>query len=38
MKRFAICLKWEKKTVFFEDLEWFALKGYGLSRQRVIGE
>lgn len=38
MKRFVVCLSWEKKRVYIKDLEWFYLNGYGLTRQKVFGE
>jgi hypothetical protein len=31
-KRFILCVKWEKVTVFFEDLEWFHQLNYGLVK------
>jgi hypothetical protein len=36
VKRFVVCLKWEAKTVYFEDLEWFRLNSFGLSKRRSI--
>jgi hypothetical protein len=33
-KRIIFCLKWEKKTVYFDDLSWFHANEYGLSKQR----
>jgi hypothetical protein len=38
VKRFVVCIKWEKKRVYFPDLEWFYLNGWGLSKQRRPGE
>lgn len=33
-KRFIVCLKWETKRVDFNDLEWFYLNGFGLSKRK----
>jgi hypothetical protein len=33
-KKFVVCIKWEAKRVFFEDLEWFYLNGFGLTKRR----
>jgi hypothetical protein len=33
-KRFVVCVKWEKKRVYFEDLSWFLSNGFGLTKQR----
>ncbi len=31
VKKFlGICAKWERRTLFFEDLEWFYQLGFGL--------
>ena len=32
VKKFVICLKYEKRTLFFSDLEWFYANGFGLSK------
>ncbi len=32
-KRFIICLKWETKTVFFENLEWFYQNDFGACKR-----
>lgn len=34
VKRFIICLKWKKKTIYFKDLSWFYANEYGLSKRR----
>ncbi len=34
VKRFVVCVKWEKKRVYFEDLSWFLSNGFGLTKQR----
>jgi hypothetical protein len=31
-KRFIVCLKWEKRTLFFPELEWFYQNGFGLKK------
>lgn len=31
--RIIICLKWETKIVYFEDLEWFFANKYGLMKR-----
>lgn len=33
VKRFIVCTRWEKRTVFFEDLSWFKAAGFGLSKR-----
>ena len=33
-KRFVVCVKWEKRTVYFEDLSWFYSNEYGLTKQK----
>lgn len=35
-KRFIFCLKWETKTIFFSDLEWFYQNGFGLSKRKGL--
>ena len=35
-KKFVVCLKWEPKTVYFEDLEWFRLNDFGLSKRKSL--
>ena len=32
VKRFLICLKWEKKTLYFDDLDWFFQNSFGLKK------
>lgn len=32
VKTFIICVKWEKITLFFEDLSWFRANGFGLKK------
>jgi hypothetical protein len=32
VKRFIVCVSWETKTFYFEDLEWFFQVGYGLQK------
>jgi hypothetical protein len=32
VKKFIVCLKWEKRTLFFPDLEWFYQLGFGLYK------
>ena len=32
VKKFIVCIKWEKKTLFFEDLTWFYQLGFGLYK------
>lgn len=32
VKKFIICIKWEKRTLFFGDLEWFFSNGFGLKK------
>lgn len=34
VKRIIFCVKWEKKTVYFENLEWFEANGFGLTKLR----
>ena len=34
VKQVIVCLKWETKTVYFENLEWFYLNDFGLSKRR----
>ena len=36
VKQFIFCIKWEPKTAYFEDLEWFKLNGFGLSKETSI--
>lgn len=36
IKKFVICLKWEKRTLFFEDLTWFYQLGFGLYKMRDL--
>ena len=31
-KRFVVCLSWQKKIIYFEDLSWFQANGYGLKK------
>jgi hypothetical protein len=31
-KKFVICLKWKKKTLYFDDLSWFHHLGFGLMK------
>ena len=33
VKKFIICTKWEAKTVYFEDLEWFLHNEFGLIKR-----
>lgn len=33
-KELIVCLKWETKTVYFENLEWFYLNDFGLAKRR----
>lgn len=33
-KRFIICLKWEDKIIYFEDLTWFKDHEFGLTKRR----
>lgn len=30
VKKFIVCLKWGKRTLFFNDTEWFYQNGFGL--------
>lgn len=32
IKKFILCLKWEKKTLYFDDLSWFHHLGFGLMK------
>jgi hypothetical protein len=32
VKRFIVCLKFEKRIAYFENLEWFEANGFGLTR------
>lgn len=32
VKKFLMCLKWEKRTLFFDDLTWFYQLGFGLYK------
>jgi hypothetical protein len=32
-KKFIVCLRWEKKTVYYNDLNWFFLNDYGLVKR-----
>lgn len=36
VKRFVVCLKWEKRTLFFPDLTWFYQNGFGLYKMPEI--
>lgn len=31
-KRIVFCVKWQKKTIYFEDLEFFYMNGWGLYK------
>lgn len=31
-KRFVVCLSWENKIVYFENLEWFQANGFGITK------
>jgi hypothetical protein len=31
-KKFIVCVKWSKRTVFFDDLSWFHANGFGLKK------
>jgi len=33
VKKFVVCLKWEKKTVYYDDLNWFYLNDYGMVKR-----
>lgn len=33
VKRIVICLKWQQKIVYFNDLEWFYNSEYGLMKR-----
>lgn len=33
VKSFIVCLKWQPKTVYFNDLEWFHAQGMGLMKR-----
>ena len=32
VKTFIVCIKWEKRTLFFDDLSWFRSTGFGLKK------
>ena len=32
VKKFLVCLNWEKRTLFFDDLTWFYQLGFGLYK------
>ncbi len=32
VKKFIMCLKWEKRLLFFPDLTWFHMNGFGLMK------
>lgn len=32
VKKFLVCLSWEKRTLFFDDLTWFYQNGFGLYK------
>lgn len=32
VKTFIVCIKWEKRTLFFDDLSWFRATGFGLKK------
>lgn len=32
-KKILICVRWETKTVYFEDLGWFMANGFGLMKR-----
>lgn len=34
VKKFIVCLKWEKKTVYIEDLSWFKDHDFGLTKRK----
>jgi hypothetical protein len=33
VKRFVVCIKWQPKTIYFEDLEWFLHNEFGLIKR-----
>lgn len=35
-KRILICVKWEMKTVWFNDLSWFMINGWGLTKRKSL--
>lgn len=35
MKRFVVCLKWQRKIHYFNDLEWFYVNEWGLTKRPV---
>ncbi len=32
-KKILICVRWETKTLYFEDLGWFMANGFGLMKR-----
>lgn len=34
-KRILVCVRWEKKTVYFEDLSWFYYNQFVLKKVRL---
>lgn len=32
VKTFIVCIKFEKRTLFFDDLSWFRATGFGLKK------
>lgn len=36
VKKFILCIKWEKRTLFFNDLDWFYQVGFGLYKMPEI--
>ena len=32
VKKFILCLAWEKRTLFFPNLTWFLNNGFGLKK------
>jgi hypothetical protein len=35
-KRILVCVKWKIKTVWFNELEWFMINGWGLSKRKSL--
>lgn len=36
VKRFVICVKWQKRTLFFDDLSWFKANNFVLQKAPSI--
>ena len=37
VKRIIVCIKFEKRTLFFENLDWFYANRFGLKKMPTLG-